>query len=149
MTGGCVKPKARHNITNRNIACAFFAFCSWLVAELKKLPKEPGTSVFRSTFLISFSWCGGRLSLFRLGRCRLVSVRAIGDECHGLEKVLSCEDREEKRRTSLLLKKSGWVALTQHAHIATISDTSFVVSVMVILKKFTTTLLNRSRSAGY
>jgi len=32
---------------------------------------------------------------------------------------------------------------------ATISDTSFVVGFIAALKKFTTTLLNLSRSAGY
>ena len=32
---------------------------------------------------------------------------------------------------------------------ATMSDTSFVVGVIAVLKKFTTTPLNLSRSAGY
>lgn len=40
------------------------------------------------------------------------------------------------------------VILTVNTH-ATISDTNFVVGLMAVLKKFTTTLLNLSRSAGY
>ena len=69
-----------------SIACGLvFAFCCWLLAELKKLPKKLGSSLFMSTSrsLLLFNCADVTFPCLGSGVAGWLAVR---DECHGLEK---------------------------------------------------------------